>query len=37
LTVDELKDGFKEYLGENIFFENELDRIIKNIDFNNNG
>lgn len=37
LTVDELKDGFKEHLGENIFFENEIDTVIKNVDFNNNG
>ena len=37
LTIQELKEGFGEYLGENIMFENELERIIKNVDFNNNG
>ncbi len=28
LTVNELKEGFKEYLGENIMFEEEMEKII---------
>lgn len=37
LTVDELREGFRDFMGENIIFEDELQQIIKNIDFNNNG
>lgn len=35
--MDELRDGFKEFMGEKIVFEEELQQIIKNVDFNNNG
>jgi Ca2+-binding EF-hand superfamily protein len=34
LTIEELRDGFKEYLGEQIMFEEELEKIIRNVDFN---
>ena len=39
LSIEELRDGFKEYLGieSNIVFEEDLIQIIKNIDFNQNG
>lgn len=37
LSIDELRDGFKEYLGDQIMFEEELQKIIKNIDLNQNG
>lgn len=32
-----MKDGFKEYLGDKILFNEELDNIIKKVDFNGNG
>ena len=37
LTVEELKDGFKECLGDNMMVDSELDAILKQVDFNNNG
>ena len=37
LSIEELRDGFKEYMGENILFEDELKKIIYNVDINNNG
>ena len=37
LTLDELKEGFIEYLGERMFFEQDLYKIIKNVDLNQNG
>lgn len=37
LTVDELREGFKEFMGDQIIFEDELQKIIKNVDFNKNG
>lgn len=37
LSIEELREGFKEYLGENMLFEEELQNIIRNIDFNQNG
>eukprot|EP00347_Sterkiella_histriomuscorum_P024166 403332075 len=37
LTIDELREGFKEFMGEQILFEDELQQIIKNVDFNQNG
>ena len=39
LSIDELRNGFKEYLGDdnNLVFEEDLMQIIKNIDFNQNG
>lgn len=37
LTLEELREGFEEYLGEQILFEDELQKIIKNIDLNQNG
>lgn len=37
LTVDELREGFQVYLGDQILFEEELLKIVKNIDLNGNG
>lgn len=38
LSEEELKEGFREYLGEdNIIFEQELKAIIQQADFNKNG
>jgi calcium-dependent protein kinase len=37
LTIDELKEGFFEYMGDKILFEGELLKIINNVDMNKNG
>ena len=37
LTYEELKEGFIEYLGEKIFFEDELKNIMLAVDFSGNG
>lgn len=34
LTIDELKEGFVEYLGEKMFFQTDLKRILTNVDLN---
>lgn len=34
LSIEEIREGFKEYLGDNMMFEGELMAIIQNIDFN---
>jgi len=35
--VDELRDGFREYMGEKMMFDADIEDIIKKVDFNNNG
>ena len=37
LTVDEIKEGFKEFLGDQMLFEGELDKIMERVDLNRNG
>ncbi len=37
MTIDELREGFREYMGDQIIFEEELKKIIENIDMNQNG
>lgn len=37
LSVDEVRDGFKEFMGDQIMFEEELQAIIKKADLNGNG
>jgi Ca2+-binding EF-hand superfamily protein len=34
LTIDELREGFREFMGEQILFEDELKKIIDRVDFN---
>lgn len=37
LSIEELREGFKEFLGDQIMFEDELQGILKKIDLNQNG
>jgi calcium-dependent protein kinase len=37
LTLDEIREGFKEFLGEQMLFEGELNKIMQQIDLNRNG
>ena len=37
LTLDEIREGFKEFLGEQMLFEGELNKIVEPIDLNRNG
>jgi calcium-dependent protein kinase len=37
LTLDEIREGFKEFLGEQMLFEGELTKIMEQIDLNRNG
>lgn len=37
LTADEIKEGFKEFLGDQMLFEGELDKIMEKVDLNRNG
>lgn len=37
LTIDELREGFREFMGDQIIFEDELKKIIQRVDFNQNG
>ena len=37
LTLDEIREGFKEFLGEQMLFEGELTKIMQQIDLNRNG
>ena len=34
LTMEELKDGFLEYLGDRMYFDGDLKRILQNVDLN---
>lgn len=37
LTLDEVREGFKEFLGEQMLFEGELLQIMDQVDLNRNG
>ncbi len=37
LTLEEIREGFKEFLGEQMLFEGELNKIMEQIDLNRNG
>ena len=37
LSMEEVREGFKEFLGEQIMFEAELQKIFKQVDMNQNG
>lgn len=37
LTANEIKEGFKEFLGDQLLFEGELDKIMEKVDLNRNG
>lgn len=37
LTVEEIREGFKEFMGEQMLFEGELQQIMEQVDLNRNG
>ena len=37
LTIEEIREGFKEFMGEQMLFEGELQQIMDQVDLNHNG
>jgi calcium-dependent protein kinase len=37
LTLEEIREGFRDFLGDQLIFEGELEQIIEKVDLNKNG